>query len=76
MTAMVKEITPVSSLLLRVKFGSQIKGKPAFLDPDNYSFTEGLEAVGVVLLDETTVELMTTPQEIDRKYQLSVSINV
>lgn len=72
----VRKITPVSPLLLRVQFNSQIIGEPAFLDPDNYSFTEGLEVVGVRLLDKMTVELMTTPQEIDRKYQLSFSGNV
>ena len=71
----VREIMPVSPVALRVKFDTPISGGPAYIDPDNYRFTEGLEAVGVVLIDESTVEVLTTQQEVDRKYKLSFEGN-
>jgi len=69
----VREIRAISETLVRVKFAEPITGEPAYLDPDSYVFTDGLEALGVVVYRHDTVDVMTTPQQTDRFYTLEVN---
>ena len=41
-------------------------------DLDCYRFTNGLEVLGVIRLDGSTVEIQTTPQEPDQIYELEI----
>jgi len=66
----VRQIRAVSETLVRVQFDAPVIGEPSCLDPDSYVFTEGLEALGVVVFRADTVDVMTTPQETDRFYKL------
>lgn len=66
----VRQIRAVSETLVRVQFDAPVTGEPSYLDPDNYVFNEGLEALGVVVFRADTVDVMTTPQETDRFYKL------
>ena len=70
------KIGAMSEELVRIQFDAPIKGIAEYLDPDSYLFTEGLEALGVVIVLPDTVEVITTPQETDRFYKLEMDPNV
>ncbi len=64
----IQEIRAVRDTLVRVRFDAPVAGETRYLDPDNYSFSEGLQCLGVVVCEPDTVDLITTPQETDRYY--------
>jgi len=69
------KIGAVSEEIVRVQFDAPIEGIAAYLDPDSYIFTEGLETLGVVVVQPDTVDVLTTPQETDHFYQLKMDHN-
>lgn len=72
---MVREIRAISETIVRVKFDSSVVGEPYYLDPDNYVFTGDLEALGVVVFQNDTIDIITTPQKTDCFYELEVIKN-
>ncbi len=67
-------VTPTSPTSVKITFSDVVRGKEGYMDPDSYHFTGGLEALGVLLLGESTVEVYTTPQMHDTEYDLEVTV--
>lgn len=70
----VEEVTPTSPTSIRVVFGDRSARHPGVMDPDAYCFTNSLDALGVLRIDDKTVEVQTTPQRADVVYDLEVSL--
>ena len=73
MTRVVSTI-PTSPTTVVVNFESSVVGTPYYLEPNSYKFSNGLETLGVLLVDESVVELQTTPQIRDVAYDLEVRV--
>jgi hypothetical protein len=71
----VTSIKPVSQNVIRVTFNQSIKGIPELLDPNIYNFSEDLEATGVMILGSEVLDIITTEQEIDKRYSLRIDLN-
>jgi len=72
--ALVEEVTPTSPTSVRVVFGDGSARHPGVMDPDAYRFTNELDTLGVLRIDERTVEVQTTPQRADVVYDLEVAL--
>lgn len=70
---MVDRIEPVSSTLLRIHFIDPVDDQ--LLNPLHYSFEGELACIGVVRVDDRTLDLVTTEQEIDAPYQLVIDVS-
>lgn len=68
----IREIWAVEEETVRVRFDSPIVGLKGYLNPDNYIFTENLEALGVVVVRPDVIEIITTPQKRDQFYTLEI----
>jgi hypothetical protein len=66
---LLQTISPES---VRLRFDTSISDDPFFLDPDTYCFSDDLQSLAVLLVDDCTVEIVTTSQKIDHRYELRI----
>lgn len=69
---MVDRTEPVSSTLLRIHFIDPVDDQ--LLNPLCYSFEGELACIGVVRVDDQTLDLVTTEQETDTPYKLVIDV--
>lgn len=68
--ARVKLVRPVSPITIRIQFDKRVMNDPFYLDPDNYVFSGGLKPLAVIIRGDKTVDVQTTPQDVDQLYEL------
>jgi hypothetical protein len=69
----VQDIRPTSATTVLVEFDGPISDLKKYLNPDIYSFTNGLQALGVIVCGDKEVEIITTEQQQDTLYELALS---